>query len=155
VPWDLTSNTPNEQVPLTVETPGKNSLFEFPVSYIVISAGPSPSVAAIAHQNWDGLVTYTSPAHPGEIVHIWAAGLGPVSPELPAGAAAPSAEPLARLVPPLLCNDSEVLYAGLAPGYFERVYQVDLRLGDTSGYFLLRCSTAMNGSLFMQILVSP
>jgi hypothetical protein len=33
-----------------------------------------------------------------------------------------------------------VLYAGLAPGAVERVYQVDLRIGPTAGYQQFTCT---------------
>ena len=103
-----------------------------------------PSAGAIVHENWDGLVSAASPPRRGEIIHIFAIGLGAVNPEPPEGTAAP-VEPLARLASPLVCSDSEVLYAGLAPGHVERVYQVDLRIGDVTGYTQFKCSLGGEG----------
>ena len=43
-------------------------------------------------------------------------------------AMAPRTEPLARLSPPIQCSpEVEVLYAGLAPGFYS-LYQVDVRI---------------------------
>ena len=91
-----------------------------------------------AHQDWSS-ISYTGPFKLGEIVHVWAVGLGAVTPEVLPGTVAPSTEPLARLRSPLICQNADVLYAGLAPGYLERVYQVDLRLNAT-GYHRFDCS---------------
>jgi uncharacterized protein (TIGR03437 family) len=155
VPWDiqLAGSLPAE-TRVTVEAPGQHSPFDFPETLILI--GSQPRAGDIAHQNWDGLVSNDSPAHAGEIIHIWAVGLGAVNPEIPPGAVAPSAEPLARLAAPLVCSDSEVLYAGLVPGYLERVYQVDLRLSSHTGYLRYTCSGAgMDYPLLLTLLVVP
>jgi uncharacterized protein (TIGR03437 family) len=99
-------------------------------------------VGGIAHQNWDRNVHVLDEPRTGEIIHVRATGLGAVSPEVAEGATAPTAEPFARLAWPLTCSNAEVLYAGLAPGYVEPVYQVDLRIGEQTGNQQLRCSIA-------------
>jgi uncharacterized protein (TIGR03437 family) len=76
----------------------------------------------------------------GEIIHVYAAGLGPVSPEVPDGAAAPSVEPFARITQSFTCSGAEILYAGLAPGTVERIYQIDVRIGPALGYQQFKCS---------------
>jgi uncharacterized protein (TIGR03437 family) len=155
VPWDIqpAGSLPTE-TKLTVETPGQHSPFDFPETSIIIDT--APRAGDIAHQNWNGLVSNDSPAHAGEIVHIWAVGLGATNPEVPTGVVAPSAEPLARLAAPLVCSNSDVLYAGLVPGYLERVYQVDLRLGSQTGYLKFTCSSvALPIPLLLTLLVVP
>jgi uncharacterized protein (TIGR03437 family) len=90
--------------------------------------------ALAAHQNFDTLITATNPATPGEIVHLYAKGLGLVNPPVATGQPAPSS-PLSRITLPMTCvfgtaGDSipvEVLFAGLAPGTVG-YYQVSLRM---------------------------
>ena len=82
--------------------------------------------AAIAHQDFHGLVTGADPAHPDEILHLYVTGLGAVRPPVPTGSAAPST-PLAMMVDTIhvyWAGDlpwnfpitAPVLFAGLAPG---------------------------------------
>jgi uncharacterized protein (TIGR03437 family) len=151
VPWDIGVS---RQVRILAEVPGVHSPFDFPDSYI--STSTQPIAGAIAHQNWNGLVDNGSGApHAGEIIHIWAAGLGVATPEVPEGAAAPLAT-LSRLTAPLVCSGSEVLFAGLAPGYVERYYQVDLRLGSATGYTQIKCSLGSGDPfIFLSLNVVP
>ena len=103
---------------------------------------PGADHALAAHQDWSALVDPNWPARPAEIVHIYATGLGPVTPPVPTGTAAPDA-PLSLLATPLRCYvpygstlagplPLDVLYAGLAPG--------------TIGYYLIRfgCRPALS-----------
>jgi uncharacterized protein (TIGR03437 family) len=77
----------------------------------------------------------TSPAVPGEIVVIYAAGLGRTSPDTTSGQLATSAFPiyyrsqLQILLNGVACPPGNVLYAGLAPG-FAGLYQINLQLPD-------------------------
>jgi uncharacterized protein (TIGR03437 family) len=126
VPWDLAKSPAR----IRAEVPGVHSPFDFPES--TITTFSYPTAGAIAHQNWDGPVDCCTKApRAGEIIHVWAIGLGAVTPEVPVGTTAPLA-PLSRLALPLLCTGSEVLFTGLAPGYVERIYQIDLRLGSAT-----------------------
>jgi uncharacterized protein (TIGR03437 family) len=151
VPWDIWPSGSIGQMKLVAESAGVHSPFDFPESTIQIDA--YPTAGGIAHQNWDGYVDAASPAHAGEIIHILAVGLGPVNPEVPDGTAAPAVEPLARLAAPMTCSNSEVLYAGLAPGTLERVYQIDLRLG-VAGYRQFTCSISGVASNFIFVTLN-
>jgi len=68
------------------------------------------------------------PARAGEVVVMYATGLGPVSPTPVAGEAAPSS-PLATVANPVVVTIQErparVLFAGLAPG-FAGLYQLNI-----------------------------
>jgi uncharacterized protein (TIGR03437 family) len=153
VPWDILPAQTGGTLPVIVEAPGSHSPFAFPQSTIHIDAAPAAGV--IAHQNWDGYVNAGSPPHVGEIIHVVAVGLGPVNPEVPVGSVSPSTEPLARLAAPMTCSNAEVLYAGLAPGSLERVYQVDMRF-NVAGYRQFTCSVPGLGSfLFLTLNVLP
>ena len=101
-------------------------------------------MAAAVHGDWSGLITESIPARRGEIVHLYATGLGPVQASVHTGEPSP-AEPLPRLTQRLACSYyntestlaqlPEPLYAGLAPGLIG-VYQVSLRIPpdlDTGG----------------------
>lgn len=93
-----------------------------------------PGVAVASHSDFSA-ITEEAPARPGEIVVLWATGLGPTVPPLDYGQVPKRAAWIARIadfqvllngaaVPP-----SDVLYAGVAP-YFAGLYQINLRLPD-------------------------
>jgi uncharacterized protein (TIGR03437 family) len=112
-----------------------------------------------AHQDWSGLISEQNPAHPGEVVHAYAVGLGPTNPAVGYGEAAPSEEPFARLATSLACTvylqrplplgvPVEILFAGLAPG-FAGVYQVDWRVpAAATGFFSVSCTLGDPGAFF-------
>ena len=133
VPWDISG-----PIRMLAETPGDHTPFYYPEAQAVVSATSFPVAGPIARQDWTR--TFSGPVNTGEIIHVFALGFGPVSPEVPEGAAAPSAEPFARLTQPLTCSNAEVLYAGLAPYAVERVYQIDLRIGPVAGYQKFTCT---------------
>jgi uncharacterized protein (TIGR03437 family) len=84
------------------------------------------------------LVDSQHPAHPGDVVSIYCAGLGAVSPATSVDQPAPSMEPLPRVtggVSVLIGNISaQVYFAGLAPGY-NGLYQINAQIpqGVTAG----------------------
>jgi len=99
----------------------------------VVSYSPQPLTLGadtiIAHADFSALINAQSPALPGEAIHVYFTGLGPVSPPLASGLAAPldrlsaaTQNPDCRSSPP-----SEILFAGMAPGLVG-IYQVDIRL---------------------------
>jgi uncharacterized protein (TIGR03437 family) len=75
------------------------------------------------HEDFRSLVTADSPARPGEILHLYAGGLGSVSPELASGVPAP-VDRLFTVNDPVECflesdrgvEPLDVRFAGLAPG---------------------------------------
>lgn len=84
------------------------------------------------------VVTADAPAHPGEIVTLWATGLGDTVPPIIYRNIATQAAPLDRLADFTLLLDGAavdptlVLYAGIAPG-FAGLYQINLRLPASVG----------------------
>lgn len=106
------------------------------LSFLDLAPDPSTGVWLSAiHQDFRSLVTLDNPAQPDEIVHFYAAGMGPVSPAVPTGQPAPS-DPPARVVNPPQCSVGSpysdgvpvaVRFAGLAPG-LAGVYQLSLQL---------------------------
>ena len=92
------------------------------------SSGRGPG--AITHSVGQLPVTVDSPASAGEVVQIFATGLGSVSPTVPSGRPAPS-QPLSRIVSSVTVTlngvPAPVLFAGLAPG-FAGLYQVNLQV---------------------------
>jgi uncharacterized protein (TIGR03437 family) len=93
--------------------------------------------ALAAHYDFGSLVTREKPARPGEVIHLYMTGLGPVEPAVESGAPSPS-NPPARLRLPLSCHfapkdiytserPAEILFAGLAPG-FAGYYQLTIRI---------------------------
>lgn len=79
------------------------------------------------------LVTEESPARPGEIIILWATGLGPTLPSMRPGELPRAAAPLNPKMPfQVLLNGApiqadHVLYAGVAPG-FAGLYQINVLL---------------------------
>jgi len=77
------------------------------------------------------LVTASNPAAPGEVVVIYATGLGPVSPAPATGQSAPAVPPLALVTTPVKVTiggvEAAVEFAGLAPGLVG-VYQVNAQV---------------------------
>jgi uncharacterized protein (TIGR03437 family) len=157
VPPDVTRTaTPTETSSVEVVAPS-SSPFESPGPLAVRISAFAPEfvlgfdsglegtgvglILVAAHQDWSGLVTPASPARPGEYVHAYGFGLGPTSPAVPYGTAAPAREPLARLTSPFSCDPVEVTYQGLAPN-FAGIFQFDFRvpLNTGSGFLFLRCT---------------
>jgi enamine deaminase RidA (YjgF/YER057c/UK114 family) len=115
--------------------------------------GP-PKLISSAHQDFSGLVTSNQPALPGEIIHLYGSGFGPVTPPLPDGASAP-ATPLSRTMSPVTCGALDtsgnavpltVLFAGLAPG-IAGIYQLDVQLPSTlpaGNAVQIRCGVGSN-----------
>jgi uncharacterized protein (TIGR03437 family) len=84
-----------------------------------------------------GVVTEESPAHPGDIVTLYATGLGRTIPNPRSGEIPTQAAVLERRAEFQVLLDGEpvssdrILYAGVAPG-FAGLYQINLRLPDAT-----------------------
>jgi uncharacterized protein (TIGR03437 family) len=152
VPWDIQSD--GGLIRIQAEAPGDHTPFYFPEVIVSLYPDPVPRAGAILHQDWTQ--TFVGPIGTGEIIHLYAIGFGPVSPEVPEGAAAPSAEPFSRITQSLTCSNAGILYAGLAPGAVERVYQIDIRIGPTPGYQKFTCSLGgADPFLFLTLDIVP
>ncbi len=114
----------------------------------------STASTIVIHQDFNGLVTRDSPATPGEVVTVYALGLGGVTPSVPTGLVTPLV-PLSPLNWPFACYEGnstengqmlDVPFAGLAPGMIG-IYQVNIRMPDPlpSGTpLVLNCGTPGN-----------
>jgi uncharacterized protein (TIGR03437 family) len=93
---------------------------------------------AVATRADGSVITPLSPAKPGEIVVLWATGLGVTSPpavygQLPLGAAPLAAiSALSILLDGAPVDPSAIEYAGVAPGY-AGLYQINLKLPPWTG----------------------
>jgi uncharacterized protein (TIGR03437 family) len=105
------------------------------------------SLATAAHQAYDRLVTPADPAQPGEVIHLYMSGLGPVVPVQADNT--PASVPPPVLAGPLNCafgtTSARVLFAGLAPGMIG-VYQVDLEIPNAVSTPVLTCNGAIDGT---------
>ena len=140
VPWDLPDAPVDVEVWVaSASTSPFVSGFEVGATApsTFVNQPPGPFFLIAVHQDFSALISSTSPAQPGEIIHIYAKDLGPVNPAPPVGLPAPLS-PLALLVPAISCivnSDAElnamdlanVLFVGLAPELLN-VFQVDIRL---------------------------
>ena len=97
MPWEAMAATPYSpyQIEIVPEQPSgwtsAASLRMYPAD---------PRFTAVAHQEFEGAVDEAHPAHPGEIIHLYGTGFGPVSPPVPTGQTAP----YRRCPPPLRWN---------------------------------------------------
>jgi hypothetical protein len=122
--------------------------FEF-VLYLLPNQVPQVAttngVPAIVHSNDFSLVTAAKPAAPGEILSLFATGLGPVSPNVPPGQAFPG-NPLASIASPIGVavngEPAEVIGAVGYPGSTGG-YQVNFQLPqDVKGSATIQLSSA-------------
>jgi uncharacterized protein (TIGR03437 family) len=111
-------------------------------------AGAAPGLFAMVPKNGvtyaiatlvDGaLLTASSPAKPGDIVVLWATGLGITTPPAVYGQLPTAAAPLAAganlevLLNGVAVDSSAIGYAGVAPG-FAGLYQINLTLPKSTG----------------------
>jgi uncharacterized protein (TIGR03437 family) len=90
---------------------------------------------AVAEHGNGALISPANPAMPGEIIVLYAAGLGRTDPDISSGQVVSRAtsilyfSQLQILLNGSLCPASSVYYAGLAPG-FAGLYQINLKLPD-------------------------
>lgn len=133
IPYELIPGTVTIQV-------ARDGLAGPPVEILLNSTAPGlfpwNGNTAIATHLSGALLTSAAPAGPGEIVILYAAGLGRVNPDTTSGRLAISAATILALpqlqilLAGLAVPAQNILYAGLAPGY-AGLYQINLRLPDT------------------------
>lgn len=143
VPWELPPTTAR----LTLST--ENSLFEHVTGPItIVPYGPATAVhrpapnglsePAIVNTEFTARITARNPARAGDVIHLFATGLGPVTTPVRTGELSP-ADPPARLLTPIHCGlgsseivtqPADVLFAGLAPALVG-LYQISIRLPQT------------------------
>jgi uncharacterized protein (TIGR03437 family) len=150
VPWE---SQLWEQAEIRVQS-GNDALFESvyraPLAPVSPRFEPDGAPSIAVHQPFDSLVTDQNPARPGEIIHFYMTGLGPVTPAIETGKVTPMGPLFVAITKPACTvedgpqpKDATVMFAGLAPGYVG-LYQVDIRLPDvlaTSPVFVT-CSFA-------------
>ena len=146
IPWEV---RPGQQMEVRVQD-GATAPFESVLTFTssAISAqflnplaGPFGSGVVPAglanHEDFRSYVTPSNPALPGETIHYYLAGLGPVAPAIGTGQKTPGSGPLHRAIhPPVFCsvaNDTAwgatatVRFVGLAPTYLG-LYQMDVEV---------------------------
>jgi uncharacterized protein (TIGR03437 family) len=134
VPWSLFSKT-FQKVPLLVESDGvSSSTVDVDLRYTCPRALQTElggeQIAAAVHALSGELVTANNPARPGEVLSLYATGLGRPRYDLLDGL--PQGDELNPVVDSAVKVGSvpgEMLYAGLAPGLVG-VYQLNVRLSE-------------------------
>ncbi len=102
-----------------LEAAGGDERFDSAIPFTVREY--APAVHAAIHEDFSALVTEAKPLRPGEILHLYATGLGPVD----AGGRTTLAWNWTWLTPTE--PSAELFYVGLAPG-LPGFYQIDLRV---------------------------
>jgi uncharacterized protein (TIGR03437 family) len=100
----------------------------------VVIAERAPRLLVTVNQN-GSINSATAPARPGDVLTIYAIGFGATTPAVGTGAAAPSAEPFARVTPGVsvgigvgfVRTTVDPFFAGLTPG-FSGLYQINVAL---------------------------
>jgi uncharacterized protein (TIGR03437 family) len=96
--------------------------------------GEASGASLISHQDFASLVTTDNPATPGEHLHFWMTGLGPVTGPMETGVPTSiTGDPLQVVTTPFTCSvlngetnlAAPISFAGLAPGLVG-LYQMDL-----------------------------
>jgi uncharacterized protein (TIGR03437 family) len=145
IPWEVHPGQPSEIRLQYGPPPPFESVLTFTAAAIngnFLSPLANPFSGALLglHHDFHLLVTSSDPALPGEIIHFYLTGLGPVTPSVATGERTPASAPLHRVVyPPVFCTVSNigttstgflnapVPFVGLAPGYIG-LYQMDLQV---------------------------
>lgn len=140
-PWQINAQIPPQsEGPAAFTVPLASGGPSAAVKQDVQAVGPSifllPSVrsnqAAALHGATGVVVDTSHPAAAGDVIAIYATGLGPTTPVVPAGTGAP-ASPLAQTVSRPVANiggkTAQVLFSGLTPGLVG-VYQVNVIVPD-------------------------
>ncbi len=124
VPWNLAEGAVSVQVSV-------DGASASPLDVQLVHA--APGIFGVAHGSDFSPVNAAKPALAGELLSVFATGLGPVSPRVPDGEAAPlDTPPTATETVSVTLNgvSLEILFAGLAPGH-AGVYQVNVKLPGT------------------------
>lgn len=140
IPWETPVPEPLRYVDTAVVLSGGDPYFDvaFPVSLGSVHAASAGGLLQAIHASNSTPITPDNPAYPGEVVYLYATGLGPVEPAVPSGQPPPSGQ-LSKLILPwefLLDvarepqRPAEVLFAGLAPALIG-FYQINIKLPDT------------------------
>lgn len=115
---------------------GKRVVYQ--VGLRVMAATPgifvlSQGVGAVFHGRTFELVTAERPAERGQLLTLYATGLGDTEPPVPAGEAAPDPAPLTKVTPEvwLAGRRARVHFSGLVPG-FAGLYRIDFELPATT-----------------------
>jgi uncharacterized protein (TIGR03437 family) len=125
-PWEIATQA-EASVVVT-----NNSHVSAAVPVAVVAANPGVfttdgTTGVILHGVGNQLITASSPAAPGEVVVIYATGLGAVSPTPADGAAAGASQTPTKAVVTVGGIAAGVQYSGMAPG-FVGLYQVNVQI---------------------------
>jgi uncharacterized protein (TIGR03437 family) len=131
VPWETPPGVRASMVD-TQPAPGAPFDLDFHFDRTHQTSAYGPVVLRPAyHADWRGPVTWEDPARPGEWIHLYAVGLGPVDTAIATGQPGPASPP-ARVKAPYAClewthNRTGEWWIGLAPGLIG-FYQVSVRM---------------------------
>jgi len=127
---------PGQQYELLAEV---NGLYSNPVTINIVAAQPGlaslPDGTVIAQDANYNLITAGNPAHAGDVIILYATGMGPTNPPVATGAVAPSSTLAQVVIAPLVSiggKNAQVQFAGLSPGSVG-LYQIDVVIPTGAG----------------------
>jgi uncharacterized protein (TIGR03437 family) len=140
IPAELAPNSRQQAILKFDNGTGHGPAISLPETITISSASPGifttnqQGTGQGAILNTQGqLVDSGAPTTAGNVVQVFATGLGITQPAVPSGQPAPSAEPLARVTVQVQAQvgglPATVQFAGLAPG-FVALYQVNVQIPD-------------------------
>lgn len=152
IPWEIPPSPTPPRTLLRGEEPLweanlNQTLRDYAPKTLPFGTSPTPTwwetyPADAIHQDWSTFVDRQNPARPGEIVHYFGSGWGPVDGQVPTGQPTP-ADRIYRITLPCVWKargsssdqqaDLEVLFAGLAPGMIG-IYQLSVRIPENWRY---------------------
>ena len=148
VPWEVAG--PTRSVSLQLQIPGFGTVQR---SLSILPFAPLLSPIA-AHDDFRAVVSEADPARAGEVIHLWAIGLGAVQGTVQTGSVAPVLPPFPTLAHPTCTaagQSLEVLFSGLSPG-MAGVYQMDVGLPSTLPFNRIFVECEIGGNRFGVLL---
>jgi uncharacterized protein (TIGR03437 family) len=116
-----------------------NGFYSNPVTITTTAAQPGLASFAdgtvIAQDTNYNLITADNPAHAGEVIILYATGMGATNPPVATGTPAPSSPPAQVAIAPQVSiggTNAQVLFAGLSPGSVG-LYQIDVEIPAGAG----------------------
>ena len=129
IPFELAGqSTAALRVTVGDQTSAPETIFLGSVAAGIFTANQQGTGLAVAlHQDGATVITPQNPAHPGEVIALFATGLGPFAPPLETGTPATGNQTVMQPTASIDGLPATVEFSGAAPGYVG-LYQINIRI---------------------------